>query len=173
MKKLLLGLFLLFPLCGFAQKGMQGIGVNCGLGVNFKDDFTLNLNLNYQKHLSNRFRLSSSLGLYYVEEWYSYSYDYYGYGYYDGHYYYSFYCLITADAHYFFNQPRRLRPYALGGLFFGLGDGINSSVVGGVKLGLGLTYRLGYHWAMNLEAPLYLAVPAGSFLPTLGLTYTF
>ena len=170
MKKLLLSFLLVLPLCGYAQKGMQGVGVNLGLGFTFENvDPAINPHLNYQKHLSNRFRLSCSLGLYSACHYY-YSGHLgrlkYGYG--------AYYCLIAADVHYFFNQPRRLRPYAIGGILFGVGHGDEyfSNVVGGVKLGLGLTYRLGYHWAMNLEAPLYL-MEAGGFLPTLGLTYTF
>ncbi len=175
MKKLLLSLLFVLPLCGFAQKGMQGVGMNLGLGFTFDDvEFAINPHLNYQKHLSNRFRLSCSLGLYsacYYHYDYSYS-EYWGGREYEYRYYgETFYCLIAADVHYFFNQPRRLRPYAIGGILFGVGDGDGyfSNVVGGVKLGLGLTYRLGYHWAMNLETPLYF----GGFLPTLGLTYTF
>ena len=171
MKKFLLSLLLVFPLYGFAQKGMQGIGVNLGVGMTFEEEMAINTYLNYQRHLSDQVRLSCSLGLY-------------GATYYDGDLYYHdeygresygdyFYCLIAADLHYFFNEPRRLRPYAIGGVLFGVGEGnFLSDVVSGVKLGFGLTYRLGYHLAMNLEAPLYL-MEGGSFLPTLGLAYTF
>ena len=170
MKKLLLSLLFVLPLCGFAQKGMQGVGVNLGLGMSFETSIAANVCLNYQKHLNDRFRLSYSLGVY------SAGYKYEnptGYGYYNV-YDYAHFGLIAADVHYFFNRPIRLRPYAIGGVLLGVGDisGYVLPAIGGVKLGLGLTYRLGYHWAMNLEAPLYLTV-AGSFLPTLGLTYTF
>lgn len=174
MKKFLLSLLLVLPLCGFAQKGMQGVGVNLGVGTTFEEEMTINTYLNYQRHLSDQVRLSCSLGLYGATFYDGdlYYYDEYGresYGYYGE----AVYCLIAADVHYFFNQPRRLRPYAIGGVLFGVGDGdYFSDVVGGVKLGFGLTYRLGYHLAMNLEAPLYL-MEVGSFLPTLGLTYTF
>lgn len=175
MKKFLLSLLLVLPLCGFAQKGMQGIGVNLGVGMTFEEEMTINTYLNYQRHLSDQVRLSCSLGFYsacYYHYDYHYS-EYWGWVT-DGGYSDAYYCLIAADVHYFFNQPRRLRPYAIGGILFGVGDGDGyfSNVVGGVKLGLGLTYRLGYHWAINLEAPLYL-MEAGGFLPTLGLTYTF
>lgn len=157
----------MLPLCGFAQKGMRGIGVSLSYGAFFEADDATICCLNYQKHLSDRARLSCSLGYFGT--------DYYGYisGVCQYHGYVE-YCLIAADVHYFFNQPRRLRPYAIGGLFFGVGDGCDGipDDFSGVKLGLGLTYRLGYHWAMNLEAPLYL-MEAGGFLPTLGLTYTF
>ena len=167
MKKFLLSLLLVLPLCGFAQKGMQGIGVN--YGINMISDNTY---LNYQKHLSNRFRLSCSFGYYSTH--YSYYERYDEFGNYRQLGCLGEYCLIATDVHYFFNQPRRLRPYAIGGILFGVGDGHEDfpNAVGGVKLGLGLTYRLGYHWAMNLETPLYL-MAAGGFLPTLGLTYTF
>ena len=164
MKRLLLSLLLVLPLYGFAQKGMQGIGVNLGVGTTFEVEMTINTYLNYQRHLSDQVRLSCSLGLY-GATYYRESYRDYGE---------AVYCLIAADVHYFFNQPRRLRPYAIGGVLFGVGEGhyYYSDVAGGVKLGFGLTYRLGYHLAMNLEAPLYL-MEAGGFLPTLGLTYTF
>ena len=156
----------MLPLCGFAQKGMRGIGVSLSYGAFFEADDATICCLNYQKHLSDRARLSCSLGYFGT----------YYYRYISGGQYHRYveYCLIAADVHYFFNQPRRLRPYAIGGILFGVGDGREyfPNAVGGVKLGLGLTYRLGYHWAMNLEAPLYL-MEAGGFLPTLGLTYTF
>lgn len=168
MKKLLLSLLLVLPLCGFAQKGMRGIGVSLSPGESFGVDGATICCLNYQKHLSDRARLSCSLGYFGIN--YSY-YEYIS----DGYEHYVEYCLIAAEIHCFFNQPRRLRPYAIGGLFFGVGDGGEClpDNINGVKLGLGLTYRLGYHWAMNLEAPLYLMEVVGGFHPTLGLTYTF
>ena len=158
----------MLPLCSFAQKGMQGVGMNLGSGMDFETSIAANVCLNYQKHLNDRFRLSYSLGVYSA----GYSYDSPGSHVYT--YDYAHFGLIAADVHYFFNRPIRLRPYAIGGVLLGVG-GISGYVlpaIGGVKLGLGLTYRLGYHWAMNLEAPLYL-MEAGGFLPTLGLTYTF
>ena len=168
MKKLLLSFLLVLPLCGYAQEGMQGIGVN----LNMISDGGTNTYLNYQKHLSNRFRLSCSFGYYSTH--YSYYERYDEFGNYRQLGCWGEYCLIATDVHYFFNQPKRLRPYAIGGILFGVGDGDGyfPNTVGGVKLGLGLTYRLGYHWAMNLETPLYL-MAAGGFLPTLGLIYTF
>ncbi len=169
MKKFLLSLLLVLPLCGFAQKGMRGIGVSLSPGEFFEVDDATICCLNYQKHLSDRARLSCSLGYFGTD--YSY-YEYLSGGY---EYINVEYCLIAAEIHCFFNQPRRLRPYAIGGLFFGVGgDGGEylPAEISGVKLGLGLTYRLGYHWAMNLEVPLYW-METSSLLPTLGLTYTF
>ena len=47
MKKFLLSLLLVLPLCSFAQKGMQGVGVNLGLGFTFDDVYpAINPHLN-------------------------------------------------------------------------------------------------------------------------------
>lgn len=169
MKKLLLSLLLVLPLYGFAQKGMQGVGVNFGLGLGWGNEIrheipTINPCLNYQIHLNNRFRLVPSLGFFQATYDWEQSYDE------------ATYCQLAADAHYFLYQPKRLRPYIIGGLSYGFGDGGEYLPTGynfGLKLGFGLDYRFGYHFAIQLELPLNMTNLDMYFMPALGLTYTF
>lgn len=171
MKKLLLSLSLVLPLCGFAQKGMQGVGVNFGFGCDFwRYQYASNCGISYQKFVTDNFRLASSLEI----SDYLYDYDSYTYGYI---YYYATSYLLTVEGHYFFNDIKRLRPYAIGGISVGLynywGEKPKSGLAGGVKLGVGLNYRIGYHWTAQLEVPIHLVYPTSLFTPSLGLVYTF
>lgn len=195
MKKFLLSLLFLMPLSGFAQKGMQGVGVNLGMGSDFLEgEYAYSYGFNYQIFLTDKFRLVSSLEiLNYVYDdddfWDSeYGYEYgdepeplYGTSY-----------LLIVEGHYFFNDIRRLRPYVVGGISVGFSEHTGgyyisggfyeihydyyepgSEFAGGVKLGVGLNYRIGYHLTAQLEVPIHLVYPNPLFTPSLGLVYTF
>ena len=170
MKKLLLSLLLALPLCGFAQKGMQGVGFSFGVGSGVPLDYgisaltSLSGNFNYQRNLGNKFRLVPSIGLFIAE------YDW-GESYSTANFFH-----LAADAHYFLTLPKRLRPYVIAGVLYETGDGGEIDEAGynfGFKFGLGLDYRLGYHFAMQLEIPLNVTFLYPNFMPTLGLAYTF
>lgn len=165
MKKLLLSLLLTLPLCGFAQKGMQGVGVSFGSG----QDFSYGMNapkfgVNYQQYRTDRLKIAYSFEYYEA----AFDYDYYY------EYEYEFFSLLGVDVNYFLNDVRRFRPYGVGGLRFGFGGTYSDSwLIGGVKLGIGFDYRLGYHWTAQFELPLYIADYVGCFIPTFGIAYNF
>ena len=166
MKKLLLSILLLLPLFGFAQKGMQGVGVHLGSGYDF--DYGTNassIEVCYQRDFSNKFRLSYSLFyLDYPFEWTNYDSD---------SYYYGNSYFVGIDGHYFLNDVRRLRPYIIGGIHMGSYEIDYSGTTIGLKLGVGLNYRIGYRWSAQMEIPLYLVEPVGCFIPTFGIAYNF
>ena len=165
MKKFLLSLLFLIPLSGFAQKGMQGVGVNFGMGFASEDVidvsvFTADIIIKYQKNLTDKFRFVSTLGLYDFEA--------------DDNDLAVNDCFLDIEGNYFLNDVRRLRPYVVGGIVFGYCDDPYSELGGGVKLGLGLDYRLGYHLTTQLELPCCIMChPRSCFIPSLGLVYTF
>ena len=178
MKKFLVSLLLMLPLCGFAQKGMQGVGVHLGFG-DFKGS--------YQKSLSDKLKMDFSLSLS--------KYAYCEYTLLDEISYDSYNCiehaisyLIGSDLHYFLTDVRRLRPYVAGGVYLGfftpLGIAFENEygfietksdpgIAGGIKLGIGLSYRIGYNWATQLELPICIGAPIVGLCPTLGLVYNF
>lgn len=175
-----MGLLLMLPLCGFAQKGMQGVGVNFGFGCCFAyGDYASSYGINYQNFVTDRFRLVSSL------EVLDYTYEGMWHSYYDEDVLASSYLLVV-EGHYFFNDIRRLRPYVVGGVSVGFlettGGWYNdyghysepiSEFAGGVKLGVGLNYRISYHLTAQLEVPIHLVYYNPLFTPSLGLVYTF
>ena len=196
MKKLLLSLLLVLPLCGFAQKGMQGVGVSFGYGTeteyygrsNMHVNEASNLGVVYQRFIANNFRLSASLGI--VANRHGFEYD--------GSEYIGRYPFGGIDMHYFFiHGTRRLEPYAIGG--FSIGYFMSSSndndddrwrkreeITWGAKLGAGLNYRLCYHLTAQLEVPIYIQRYCYSFfdvkqpflmyyylIPSVNIVYTF
>lgn len=178
MKKLLLSLLLILPLCGFAQKGMQGIGVATGYGSslnsNIGDPAILNFSLGiiYQNYITEDIRLSTSLGMVRTDAYN----DYYDWS------YNRFYHFFGVDVHYFFNSVKRLMPYVVGGFSAGSFSWNKpeqeTAIASGAKLGVGLNYRLGYHLTAQLEVPLYAIWPEywNSMyycFPSLSLIYTF
>lgn len=167
MKKFLLSLLFLMPLSGFAQKGMQGVGVNLGWGFDiWRFDYAYSYGFSYQKSVTDRFRLASSLEVLDDEVNATTSY------------------LLIVEGNYFLNDVRRLRPYVIGGVALGrfeseaetwigeLGGGFAEFAFGG-KFGVGLNYRLGYHLTGQLEIPCYLISSTSCVVPSLGLVYTF
>lgn len=172
MKKFLLSLLFLMPLSGFAQKGMQGVGVNFGIGFSFEEIVDLeglasDFIIKYQKNLTDKFRLVSTLGVYDVEVF---EYDTYLDDYLERT---ETCCFLGIEGDCFLNDVRRLRPYVIGGVVFGYCDDLDSELGGGVKLGLGLDFRLGYHLTTQLELPYCIMYPRSCFTPSLGLVYTF
>lgn len=172
MKKLLLSLLFLIPVSSFAQKGMQGVGVNFGMGFAFEEivdfeGFASDFIIKYQKSLTDKFRIVSTFGLYDVEvvEYDLDQDDYFGRT--------ETCCFFGIEGNYFLNDVRRLRPYVIGGVVFGYCDDPYSVLGGGVKLGLGLDFRLGYHFTTQLELPYCMMYPRSCFIPSLGLVYTF
>ena len=168
MKKFLVSLLLLIPLYGFAQKGLREVGVNLGLGSCFSGDYSGCIGFNYKKNLSDRIRFAAS----YCFLDYEYDHDY-GYGYGSSYF-------LGGEVHYFLNDVRRLRPYAIGGIILGSYEteeyyetDTTSGTAGGIKLGVGLNCRIGYRWTVQFEIPLYIVAPYGCITPTFGLSYNF
>ena len=198
MKKFLLSLLLVLPLCSFAQKGMQGAGLSFGAGLDLMYmEWTYSYRAIYQNFITDRFRISASLDLrnQYLEH----------HGYYEsgdptdglrGNTY-----LAGFEGHYFFNEVRRLRPYVMGGVLIGASkskriinyyknwvDYINhenlqnraiQQFAGGVKLGVGLNYRISYNLMAQFEVPFYyftadnLTVDYFPMIPCLNFVYIF
>lgn len=175
MKKLLLSLLLTLPLCGFAQKGMRGIGVGAeyGLGsvyhqkvssygLSFKyeyniDDFIvlywkLNFtNVTYQKpnftvtENPNLPNPSSSKN--------ATIYEVIDDGY--THHNAIHYNMDVIGAHFYLNQIRRLRPYVFLDYGIGVAMGYFSH---SLRTGLGFNCRLTYNCSLQIELPFrYLA----------------
>ena len=198
MKKNLLSLFLLLPLCCFAQKGMQGVGVSFSIGTDLLySDWTSSYRTIYQNHLTDRFRISASLDLHnYRTLDYRYLWgrvnengDRLDNTYLGGNTY-----LAGVEGHYFVNEVRRLRPYVIGGILIGafktedfyyyenMEDWEKSvdkqywdsqGFAGGVKLGVGLNYRIRYDLTAQLEVPFYIIWYNPLFAPCFNLVYTF
>lgn len=174
MKKFLLSLLLLFPLCGFAQKGMQGIGVNFGGGTCYDGDCSsVEFSFKYQNYLHDHIRISPHLKYHYLESYYSEGYFYHSY---DG---FHFGC----DFHFFFTQVRRFRAYAIMGISLGSTEDYDSDdgetytyFDACIDLGIGIDYRIGYHFSLQGEfSPFYVyfGQPGPSCFFRIGLTYTF
>lgn len=169
MKRLLLSLFLVLPLFGFAQKGMQGIGVNYGGGSCYDGDCLLGeFSLKYQNHITNNIRISPHLKYYYMED---YNDDEY-YGWYFG-----------CDFHFFFTQVKRFRTYGIVGLSFGstntedyYNEYTDDFFGACIEAGIGIDYRIGYHFSLQGEfLPFSGYLDQGDLLCScrVGLTYTF
>lgn len=192
MRKLLVSLLLMLPLCGFAQKGMQGIGGGLGFGSCVEgEDVFAGISLKYQNHLTNRLRI--------VASWESLAGEVYKYGYIvDGYYYegdYSRYIQVNnlgVSLNYFLKEDaNRLRSYVAFGLSLGgcdfedyddynevINSGTNTSF--GVNFGVGLDYRISYHFSMQAELMGLISNLMFDFNgevltigPSIGLTYTF
>lgn len=169
-----MGLLLMLPLCGFAQKGMQGVGGSLGFGVCMDGDCDFaSGSIRYQNHLTNRMRIVATLEYFDVS-----GFDSAGLAYHGG---VSFNC--------FFNDVARLRPYALFGLSLGeyeyydrmvdgslWGEEIYSMGSFGLNFGIGIDYRISYHISMQAEwVNLFSSFVDDVFSSSLGigLTYTF
>ena len=167
MKKLLLSLLLILPLCGFAQKGMQGVGFNFGGGTGYDRDCLLGeFSLKYQNYIKDNIRISPHMKYYNLDD----------YNEYEGFY-------LGCDFHGFFTKVRRLRAYAIVGLSLGstteyVNDYEDDYTYFDVciDLGIGIDYRIGYHFSLQGEfSPFYgYLSQAGLLHPFyIGLTYTF
>ncbi len=193
MKKFLLSLLLVLPLCSFAQKGMQGAGLSFGAGLDLMyEEWTYSYRAIYQNFITDRFRISASLDLHnqYLDHprgYYESGDPFYGLR---GNTY-----LAGFEGHYFFYEVRRLRPYVMGGVLIGASKSkrINyyenwrdyyshenlqnralQQFAGGVKLGVGLNYRISYNLMAQFEVPFYYLI--GDYfpmIPCLNFVYTF
>lgn len=159
MKKVLLVCFALlaFSMQGFAQKGMQGFGLN--LAGNVNEGIAFGGGVKYQYNLSNYVRLEPSFSYYSVDRR---GFDMAG--------------LVNLDL--FFLSPRSCRPYFFVGPGFisfkyyhfdGEGDF-------GVNTGLGLDFRVSHNFSLQLEVGGIIGVSdenykGGKF--NLGFCYNF
>lgn len=173
MKKLLLSLLLALPLFGFAQKGMQGVGVELGLGAGIVDDDGRNgsssgASFKYEYNLTDRLRFSTNVNFMKVDgfRFWKFSEEENPYtpnrpphitiyelteSYEEGS--------ITAytlglEFHYFLNKVRPFRPYLLLGGSFGVSPQIMyEPLSGGIKAGLGFNWRMTHNCTFQLELP--------------------
>lgn len=167
MKKLLLLLLMAVATSGniWAQKGMQGVGVNVA-GVLFDgDNFSLGGGIKYQYNISDYFRIEPSIS-------YTAPFDKEGM---------KLSGLLNLNA--FVLSPRVVRPYVIAGagyamvrLYYGSGhyDDIDIAMLNG---GIGLDARLTHNLSLQAEAALGLSlsqkVDELFFRFNLGLCYNF
>lgn len=171
MKKLLLSLLLALPLFGFAQKGMQGIGVGLGYGIGSMSyhsayNESLGIIFKYEYNPYNRFGLSANLKVARISELddfvgsESYStpnrpseLEKYNEAVWELKDAYTNVLSTTfgLDFHYFLNTVRRLRPYVLVGTHSGFYS--DWHFTWNVKVGLGLNWRLSYDCMLQVELP--------------------
>ncbi len=135
MKKYILAVLLaLVGTTAFAQKGMQGFGVNLEASLN--DYTTFGGSIKYQYHVANRDRIEASFSYRTKGEW-----------------------NFSVSNHFFFNGVKRIRPYFITGVTVG---GITfrdryydydkeTEVDFGFRAGLGLDCRLSHKWSCQLE----------------------
>lgn len=169
MKKLFLSLLLVLPLCGFAQKGMQGVGGGLGFGLCYDGDCIIyDFSIKYQNNLTNRIRIVP-----YLE--YISAIEYNG-----SRWVYD--CGLSF--HYFLNNVRRFRPYVIAGFSVGAYERVYlvsgreewaDGPFGGFEFGVGFDYRLSYHCSFQMEIMGLVATTSDvfSFGPNIGLAYTF
>ena len=191
MKKVMMTLLLVaaFGVNSFAQKGMNGIGINVPAGV--YDGFKfLGIGVKYQYNISNYFRIEPSFE---YSPIYSKK-DYKGMDDYD-------YVNMKAflNGHLFLMSPRPVRPYVLLGAGF-TQWGCAPRIVSGRKdteecfaynAGLGCDFRLSHRIGMQIEATAFSSARGNGttakkyteynkdhygkwcFLGRIGFTYTF
>lgn len=174
MKKLLLGLLLVLPLCGYAQKGMQGIGG--GIMTVFGDFKTYRNRLNasggtgfclkYDYHLTDRVGFSANITLLdmefeelesylreientpdrpeYTETVYEVVENYRSSS--------MFYTTGGLDARFFMNEVKPFRTYLFSGIDLGV-EPVGEEFVIGMRAGLGFNWRLAYNCLLQIELP--------------------
>ena len=150
MRKIVFAFIALVTFCSptFAQKGMQGFGVN--LAGNVCEGFAFGGSLKYQYNVSNYFRLEPSFSYYAADD------D-------------SFDMAAFVNMHIFFSSPKAFRPYFFAGpgyvSFFedhgsyGFGyEDKDSEADFGVNGGLGLDFRVSHNFSLQLEAGAIIGV---------------
>lgn len=189
MKKFLVSLLLVLPLCGFAQKGSQGISVNLGLETciealdfgYYEDACKLfPISVKYHNHLTDRIRIAPYIEYVAADEYGCFNTNVYDLG---------------ISFHYFLNGVKRLRPYivvggAIGGynrvvyhearinyVHYPLGSKYKG-FFWSVDCGLGVDYKVGEQFSLQMEvlgaiSPSQFCIIPLSFGPNIGLTYTF
>ena len=172
MKKFLLSLLFLMPLSGFAQKGIQGVGVNAGRNFSNYDSYA-QVSLMYQHHLTNYLQI--------VPYFRHVNIDIVG-----NHDMNVKINSIGSDLHFFIlnlisGRTTRLAPYVVGGISYGSYSGMDdygydSGYTFAAKAGLGTNYRITYHIALQVELNVeYYNEPYSRWFiaPGLGFAYTF
>lgn len=136
MRKNLLLLLMCFSLVGYAQKGMQGIGVDGSFWVVGSDDFSGGLKLKYQYNAHDFIRLEPSMTFFFkskenfhkgsvagfgdiIDGYYLYSSHLYHtiHGYHDSSTDKPSFCLAL-NSHFFLWRPTRFRTYVITGVGF-------------------------------------------------------
>ena len=180
MRKLFLSLLLVLPLCGFAQKGMQGIGlgVEYGWGDNWKGDggslTSYGTSLKYEYNLTSRIRASANLHIMKVEGFniykpivtenpttpnrpYLLDENVVVYEIKDAYNTSKSVTSVGFNFHFFLNGVQRLRSYFILGGAIGVLEnerediGPTACVATGARTGLGLNWRITYNWMFQLE----------------------
>ena len=189
MKKFLLSLCLALPLCSFAQKGMQGIGLGIEGGWGTNPDVgnsitSYGASFKYEYNLTDRIRLSANLNVMSVE-------GVYNHRYYDpivrenpntpnrpyllnnDEVVYEVIDSFTEkeydmpkptttfgiDFHYFLNKIRRVRPYLLLGGIIGCTYDDQQDENGNIDLAFGTRLGLGLNWRLGYNCSLQLELP--------------
>lgn len=191
MKKFLVSLLFVLPLCCFAQKGTQGIGVSLGFETclstiySFLDKNpanevccnTIPLSVKYYYDLTDRIRIAPHIGYIAADEIECFNTNVFEGG---------------VSLHYFLNGVKRFRPYLMGGASIG---GYNSTVYHdlvinrvpyplgskynglfyGVGFGVGLNCNIGANLSLQAEVLAHFSSLQDilSFGPNIGLTYVF
>ena len=195
MKKFLVSLLFVLPLCGFAQKGSQGFSVNlgfetCGYITGYDDILcckNIPLSIKYLYNLTDRIRIAPHLGYIAANEDECFNTNVYNLG---------------VSFHYFFNKVKPLRPYvivggAIGGYhrvvysplrisygdrdeegnliyeYYPLGSKYNGLFYS-VDLGIGLDCKIKNNLSLQVEAlvhPISSLWDYGYFGANIGLTY--
>lgn len=180
MKKSLLSILFLIPLSSFAQKGIQGVGVNAGGNLSSgESDSYAQVSLMFQHHLTNYLQI--------VPYFRHVNIDIVG-----NHDMNVKINSIGSDLHFFIlnlisGRTTRLAPYVVGGISYGSYYGTHwfdyeegfderSGYTFNAKVGLGTNYRITYHLMLQVELNVeYYSEPYSRWFiaPVLGLAYTF
>ena len=188
MKKLFLSLLLLLPLCGFAQKGMQGVGFGIEYGIgsdNMEPEHLLTsygATFKYEYNWTDRVCFSANLNVMSIGDYKIYNpiikenwSNNKKYEIIDG---FTDKSLTAAtfglDIHFFLNGIRKCRPYLLLGASYAYSsmatDDYISDMEEGpnvIKLGLGFNWRLTYNSCLQIELPIRICgipnFPLGHF----------
>lgn len=185
MKKLLLSFLLVFPLCGFAQKGMQGIGGGVIFGFGDLWSYSPSVNyyfinegrgvtLKYEYNLFDRVGVASNISILDVGK-----YEFFSYSLreisgtpdipsgvetvYELVNDYATKCGEEAflygtaglDLRFFINEVRLFRTYVFCGIDLGMSFNSEEFLIG-LRSGLGFNWRLGYNCSLQLELPINL-----------------
>lgn len=180
MKKLLLSFLLVFPLCGFAQKGMHGVGGGVILGLgNLWVDGSVGEDLSkgqgvafkYEYNIFDRIGVASNISLLDVggpKFYQPYLQEVSGtpnvppgvetvYELADDYIDYSFlYATAGLDLRFFVNKVRPFRTYVFCGIDLGMSFEMDDDpdFLIGLRSGLGFNWRLGYNCSLQLELPI-------------------
>ena len=162
---------------GFAQKGMNSVGVEIPVTVGLKNVWA-GVGIKYQYNISDFIRVEPSFSYFPMHS--SNSYEGINWHYGLTRYTPELDWKIMGNLHFFVQRPKPVRPFLIIGGGFSKGP-YNSWVV---NSGIGLDIRIAYHWSMQLNTtavvPLrLLALPGESgkihkfFNGGIGLSYNF